>query len=178
MLLQGYLVKCFTHQPHAMNSIQDFLTVLAVWPFVGFGLSLVVPSKNERMLRRLAFGTVLSHGLLLLAFSALWARSGESMVNVPEIVLYQHGDYTFLIDLFFDHITLVYLLVAACIGSLVLFYSGFYMHRESGYKRFFNTLLFFYSGYVFLLCAGNFETLFIGWEFIGIASFCWLLFTG
>lgn len=159
-----------------MNSIQLFLTVLAVWPFAGFGLSLVIPTQNERMLRRLAFGTVLSHGLLLLAFAVVWARSGAFMVNVPEIVLYQHGDYTFLIDLFFDHITLVYMLVAACIGSLVLFYSGFYMHRESGYKRFFNTLLFFYSGYVFLLCAGNFETLFIGWEFIGIASFLLVAF--
>lgn len=154
MLLQGYLVKCFTHQPHAMNSIQDFLTVLAVWPFVGFGLSLVVPSKNERMLRRLAFGTVLSHGLLLLAFSALWARSGESMVNVPEIVLYQHGDYTFLIDLFFDHITLVYLLVSACIGSLVLFYSGFYMHRESGYKRFLTRYCFSIQGMFFCYALG------------------------
>ncbi|MFM8976494.1 MAG: hypothetical protein ACKOJE_00415, partial [Bacteroidota bacterium] len=73
-----------------MNSIQLFLTVLAVWPFAGFGLSLVIPTQNERMLRRLAFGTVLSHGLLLLAFAVVWARSGAFMVNVPEIVLYQH----------------------------------------------------------------------------------------
>ena len=149
-----------------MQSLHLLFTALVVWPFLGFGLSLMIPERYEGLLRRISFGTVLMHGILLLLFAQSWLQSGASMVNLPEMVLYRHADYVFLIDLFFDRITLVYLVVGSFIAALVLFYSGRYMHRETGYKRFFNTLLFFYAGYVFLLCAGNFETLFIGWACI------------
>ena len=159
-----------------MQPLHLLFTALVVWPFLGFGLSLMIPERFEGLLRRISFGTVLMHGILLLLFAQSWLQSGASMVNLPEMVLYRHADYVFLIDLFFDHITLVYLVVGSFIAALVLFYSGRYMHRETGYKRFFNTLLFFYAGYVFLLCAGNFETLFIGWEFIGLASFLLVAF--
>ena len=50
------------------------------------------------------------------------------------------------------------------------------MHRESGYKRFFSTILFFYLGYNFTILSGNFETLFIGWEVLGISSFLLIAF--
>jgi NADH:ubiquinone oxidoreductase subunit 5 (subunit L)/multisubunit Na+/H+ antiporter MnhA subunit len=45
------------------------------------------------------------------------------------------------------------------------------MHREPGYKRFFNNTLLFYLGLNLILLAGNFETLFVGWEIIGASSF-------
>ena len=159
-----------------MRFLHLLFTTLVVWPFVGFGLSLLIPDRFETLLRRISSGTVLVHMGLILIFAQVWIQSGAVMVNLPELVLYRHADYVFLIDLFFDHITLVYLSVGSIIASLVIFYSGHYMHRESGYKRFFNTLLFFYAGYSFLLCAGNFETLFIGWEFIGLASFLLVAF--
>ena len=50
------------------------------------------------------------------------------------------------------------------------------MHRESGYKRFFNTILFFYLGYNIAIFSGNLETLFIGWEILGISSFLLIAF--
>ena len=45
-----------------------------------------------------------------------------------------------------------------------------------GYKRFFNTLLFFYSGFILIIFSGNLETLFIGWEILGISSFLLIAF--
>ena len=50
------------------------------------------------------------------------------------------------------------------------------MHRESGYKRFFYTILFFYAGYTLAVFAGNLETLFIGWEILGLTSFLLVAF--
>jgi NADH:ubiquinone oxidoreductase subunit 5 (subunit L)/multisubunit Na+/H+ antiporter MnhA subunit len=47
---------------------------------------------------------------------------------------------------------------------------------EPGYSRFFNTLLFFNLGYTLTVLSGNFETLFIGWEFLGISSFLLVAF--
>jgi NADH:ubiquinone oxidoreductase subunit 5 (subunit L)/multisubunit Na+/H+ antiporter MnhA subunit len=50
------------------------------------------------------------------------------------------------------------------------------MHRDQGYKRFFNTILLFAAGYNFIILSGNFETLFIGWEIKGLCSFLLIAF--
>ena len=50
------------------------------------------------------------------------------------------------------------------------------MHRDSGFKRFFSTLLLFFFAYSLIIFSGNFETLFIGWEFLGITSFLLIVF--
>jgi len=50
------------------------------------------------------------------------------------------------------------------------------MHRDEGYKRFFNLILLFGAGYNFIILAGNFETLFIGWEIKGLCSFLLIAF--
>jgi NADH:ubiquinone oxidoreductase subunit 5 (subunit L)/multisubunit Na+/H+ antiporter MnhA subunit len=50
------------------------------------------------------------------------------------------------------------------------------LHRESGYKRFFNTLLLFFFGYNLVIFSGNLETLFTGWEVLGISSFLLIAF--
>jgi len=50
------------------------------------------------------------------------------------------------------------------------------MHRDEGFKRFFNTILLFALGYNIIIFSGNFETLFIGWEIIGLSSFLLIAF--
>ena len=81
------------------------------------------------------------------------------------------SNYEFFVDLYFDKVSAVYLVVGAVLTFLVTIYSRYYLHRERGYKRFFVTILFFYLGYNITILAGNFETLFIGWELLGTSSF-------
>ena len=83
---------------------------------------------------------------------------------------------SFFIDFDFDKITAVYTFVGSFLTFLVTLYSRAYMHRESGYKRFFNTILFFYFGYNVIIFSGNLETLFIGWEILGVSSFLLIAF--
>ena len=45
------------------------------------------------------------------------------------------------------------------------------MHNEKGYRRFFSNILVFFFGYNIIIMAGNFETLFLGWEVLGVSSF-------
>ena len=59
---------------------------------------------------------------------------------------------------------------------LITVYSRYYLHRETGYKRFFNTVWFFYLGYNLVVFSGNLETLFVGWEVLGISSFLLISF--
>lgn len=156
--------------------MQFILPIFIMIPLLGFVVSLFIPGKRENTLSRLAFGTA---GLSLLAailFTLWWAIEGFPSLNVKEIVLFKAEGYEFFVDLFFDKVTAVYLLVGALLTFMITIYSRYYLHRETGYKRFFNTILFFYTGYNLTVCSGNFETLFIGWEVLGISSFLLIAF--
>ena len=159
-----------------MNSNNIILTTALLWPFAGFAVSLLVPSRAEKGLAQWAFTTLISHAAMLLALSVSWFGQSEPALQLREITLYRHDDYGFFIDVYFDYISATFLWTGTLIAGMVVYYSGFYMHREWGYKRFFNTLLFFYAAYVFVILAGNFETLFLGWEFIGLSSFLLVAF--
>jgi NADH:ubiquinone oxidoreductase subunit 5 (subunit L)/multisubunit Na+/H+ antiporter MnhA subunit len=95
---------------------------------------------------------------------------------MKEFSVYQASNYDFFIDFYFDKITLVYLILGSMITFVITIYSRYYLHREDGYKRFFNTILFFYLGFNIIIFSGNVETLFIGWEILGLSSFLLIAF--
>ncbi len=159
-----------------MNLFDLGIQLLLLIPSMGFLLSLLIPGRNEKLLSGMAFGTTVSNLILFVIFSVVWIFKGTPTVNIEEISLYKNNDYEFLIDFLFDEITAVYLLVGTLITFLITAYSKLYLHREEGYKRFFNTIHFFYLGYMITVLAGNFETLFIGWEIIGLSSFLLISF--
>jgi NADH-quinone oxidoreductase subunit L len=156
--------------------MESFLHLFLALPILGFVISLVIPARNESALSKVAFAAVGLSLLSIMVFIAAWAMGGFHSYNVQDLSLYKTPDYDFFIDFYFDKITAVYLFVGAILTFMVTIYSRYYLHRESGYKRFFNTILFFYTGYNLVVMSGNFETLFIGWEILGISSFLLIAF--
>lgn len=153
------------------NFLIQALPFVFLVPFAGFILSLFFSRTNEKGISRTAIFTASLQLILAVAITAAWFMNGTEDISVAEIVLYQMHGYEFLIDLYLDALTVTYMLVGAIISLLVIVYSSFYMHQEWGYRRFFSTVLFFIMGYNATIIAGNFETLFIGWETLGISSF-------
>ena len=153
-----------------------FLQFFVLIPALGFLISLLVPDKSERLLSWAATATVGIQMLVGIPFVFFWVFQNHPNLNLADIVLYENNEYQFLIDFYFDKITATYFLVGSSLSFLVILYSRYYMHRETGYKRFFNTILFFYMGYTITVFSGNFETLFIGWEILGISSFLLIAF--
>lgn len=145
-------------------------------PLVGFIVSLIIPESRESLLSKVAFYTAGLNLLSILVLLILWGIEGFGAINLKEFVLYRNPNFVFLIDFFFDRVGAVYVTVGALLTFLITFYSRYYLHREPGYKRFFNTVLFFYIGFNITVLAGNFETLFIGWEILGISSFLLIAF--
>lgn len=143
---------------------------------IGFGVSLILPAKSETLISRTAFVSVGAHLALLTGFLIVWFFHGAPVLSKKDVVLFHTQDYEFFIDLYFDKITATYLLVGSVLTFLVTVYSRHYLHRESGYKRFFSTVLFFFAGFNITVSAGNLETLFIGWEILGISSFLLIAF--
>lgn len=151
-----------------MNSLVHFFVLI---PFLGFFLQLFWKSNNEKAISKTSVATVLIQLLGMLVFTIVWIWSGEDSLDQPDFILYASEEYSFLIDFYFDKITATYALVGSILIFLVTQYSSIYMHREEGYKRFFSNLQFFFLGYNITIFAGNFETLFIGWEILGVSSF-------
>ena len=151
--------------------MENLILFFILIPITGFVASLIAPAKNERLISFIAFGTT---GLTLISitcFTIIWMFNGAPSININEINLYSAHGYDFFIDLYFDKVTAVYLLFSSVLAYLIAVYSRYYMHRESGFKRFFNTKLLFITGINTIVLSGNFETLFIGWEILGLSSF-------
>jgi NADH-quinone oxidoreductase subunit L len=156
-----------------MASIIQFFIFI---PLLGLIISLFIPNKKETSLSWVAFLTVGINLFSLSIFVIYWLFNQYPILNLKEVTIFESKEYEFLLDLYFDKITVVYLLVGSFITFLITIYSRYYLHREGGYKRFFNTILFFYLGYNIAILSGNFETLFIGWEILGICSFLLISF--
>ena len=153
-----------------------FLHLFILIPFSGFVLSLLIPKKKESIISSVAFTTIAIHAIGFLVFLIGWLISGAIPVNVKDITLYSTTGYEFYLDFCFDKVTATYAATGTILTFLVTIYSRYYMHREDGYKRFFNTILLFYLGYNITIFSGNIETLFIGWEILGICSFLLIAF--
>lgn len=156
-----------------MNELLQYFILL---PFLGFIISLFLPESKEKAISWTAFGTVFLQLVGLVAFIIFWIIDGAKDLNLVELSVLKTAHYEFFIDFYFDQISAVYLFIGALLTSMITTYSRYYLHREKGYKRFFNTVLFFFFGYNLAILSGNFETLFIGWEIIGISSFLLIAF--
>ncbi|NDA98821.1 MAG: hypothetical protein EBY31_06435, partial [Flavobacteriia bacterium] len=156
--------------------MEKFIHLFILLPIVAFIISVMIPKIQEGLLSRVAFVSVGVQFLAALLFLIFWFEKGVPHLNLKEFSIYKAYNYDFFIDFYVDRITLVYLFLGSLITFVITVYSRYYLHREEGYKRFFNTILFFYSGYNIIIFAGNIETLFIGWEILGISSFLLIAF--
>ncbi|MGG7665551.1 proton-conducting transporter membrane subunit [Dyadobacter sp. BHUBP1] len=153
-----------------------FIIALLAVPLAGFLVCLAVPAKNERLISEVVQLTTFMQLVSSLAFVFLWIMSDNAVVTFNSAALFKSGHYEYSLNFLFDKITSVFLVTGTILTFLVTTYSRRYLHREQGYKRYFYTLLLFYVGYNTSILSGNFETLFIGWEILGITSFLLISF--
>ncbi|MCF8257669.1 MAG: hypothetical protein K9J06_08955 [Flavobacteriales bacterium] len=156
--------------------MEHLLYIFLLIPALGTLLSLLIPGRSEKWLSRNAIFTTGLQLVGAVALIALWAWKGSPDLNIKELVIYRTKGYEFYLDFYFDRITAVYLTVGALLTFIIAVYSRTYLHREAGYKRFFNTILFFFFGYNTVIFSGNLETMFVGWEVLGISSFLLIAF--
>jgi len=153
-----------------------FIHFFILLPFFGFIISMMIPAEEENLLSRFSFFVVGLHMLGALAFILYWLFTGSPTLDIKDVVIFNSPGYEFFIDFSFDKITAVYLFVGCILTFLITTYSRYYLHREDGYRRFFNAILSFYVGFNIVIFSGNMETLFIGWEVLGISSFLLIAF--
>ncbi len=152
------------------------LSLFILLPLLFFFVSLFFKNKQEKPLSLIVLFTTAIYVIAAITLAIIWAVNNFQPVNEKLVTIYRTDGFAFVLQFYYDRISAVYSIVGALIFFLVASFSRYYMHRDEGFKRFFNTLLFFLTGYNLIIFSGNFETLFIGWEAIGLSSFLLIAF--
>ena len=156
--------------------MEKLLQLFIFLPLFGFLLSFTFANKQEKIISAIAYSSIGIFLIGIICFTSFWLFSGMPILHHKHFVFYKEENIEIFLDFYFDKITAVYAVLGGLITFFVAIFSKYYLHRDSGFKRFFNTLLLFFFGYNITVFAGNFETLFIGWEFLGITSFLLIAF--
>ena len=93
-------------------------------------------------------------GPQLLSYGA-WSASHEGAIAIEFLV---------------DRLSLAFAALSTAIVGIVAAFSNRYLHRESGFDRYFVLLAMFVTGMLLVALAGNVAVLFVGWELIGLSS--------
>lgn len=156
--------------------MNQLLIIFILIPFLAFLATLVLQNQSETPIAYIVRFTKVLYIAVALLFCGWWVANGLVPISHKFATLYETDHFVFAIHLYYDEITAVFSIVGALLFFLVATFSKYYMHRDQGYKRFFNTILLFATAYNFIILAGNFETLFIGWEIKGVCSFILIAF--
>ncbi|HET9327027.1 MAG TPA: proton-conducting transporter membrane subunit [Candidatus Eisenbacteria bacterium] len=119
---------------------------------------------------------MLSAGAMTLACAALLAAFAVHGVTGTGAKLLSYGAWStsreggIAIEFLVDRLSLAFAVLSTAITGVVSAFSNRYLHRESGYNRYFVLLAMFATGMLLIALAGNVAVLFIGWEFVGLSS--------
>lgn len=163
--------------PTAADGIFSLMWLVIALPLAGAAILLVggalFPKPMERWGHLL--GTALPMGsfvLSLLMFLQLLGRGEEErQVGQHLFTWFQAGDLTVEMELLYDPLTALFLLLITGVGSLIHVYSIGYMAHDERRRRFFGYLNLFVAAMLMLVMSANYVGLFLGWEGVGLASY-------
>ena len=149
------------------------LSALAAPPvaLAGLGLAwLLGVTVSETVTTRVA---VLATGLaasFTVVGASVGAWHGVFPLEVGPYTWFSVGHYSFDFVFRWDTVSLVMALGSTILSGLVVGFSVNYLHREQGVFRYFVLMLVFAAGMQWLVVAGSYEQLFLGWELVGLTS--------
>lgn len=163
------------------GGVFDLLWLVIALPALGAVLLLGVAPFLPPSLRATAdkhghlLGTAtaaLSFVLSLVLFVALLGRDAESrQVGQQLWTWFETGSLTVGMDLLYDPLAALFLLLITGVGSLIHVYAIGYMEHDPRRRRFFGYLNLFVAAMLMLVLSANFVGLFLGWEGVGLASY-------
>ncbi len=107
-----------------------------------------------------------------LMFVQLWGRDAEDRsISQHLFTWFETGDFTVGLDLLYDPLAALFLMLITGVGSLIHIYSIGYMEHDERRRRFFGYLNLFVAAMLMLILSANYLGLFLGWEGVGLASY-------
>jgi NAD(P)H-quinone oxidoreductase subunit 5 len=125
---------------------------------------------GERTTTRACQAAIALGLLAAVAILGLMLATARRHVAVPlgDWVAVPH--YHFSVGLVFDRLSVPFLILTFVLCGTIGAFTSRYLHREPGFNRFFVLYAVFLVGMVTTGVAGTIETLFTGWELVGLSS--------
>ena len=134
------------------------------------GASLLNRPLPERWTARLAAGSMALACAALSVALVVYGTTGTGTRLVSYGAWSASHEGGIAIEFLVDRLSLAFAVLSTVITGIVSAFSNRYLHRESGYNRYFVLLAMFVTGMLLVALAGNVAVLFIGWEFVGLSS--------
>jgi len=103
---------------------------------------------------------------------ALMLLSGTRNVSIElgNWVSIPQEHFRFHVRFVFDRLSVPFAILSFVLTGTIGAFANRYLHREPGYSRFFQLYALFLLGMTVASLAGTIETLFLGWELVGLSS--------
>jgi NAD(P)H-quinone oxidoreductase subunit 5 len=129
------------------------------------------PLGEDGMARWTTFCVVwgLLSSLAILA-AMLLTGSRHVPIELGDWVSIPQAHFHFRLKFVFDRLSVPFVVLTFFVVGTVGAFANRYLHREPGYGRFYVSFALFLLGMIVATLAGTIETLFVGWEFVGLSS--------
>ena len=146
--------------------------LLLTAPFVGAVLAYLLGKAK----RELSFWVAeVTGAILFLASLVLFFKYSNSVINI-DFTWIAYGDLKIPFGIYIDHLSIVMLLVATGLGFLDIHFAHDYMGEDPDQPRYYAKVLFFIGGMIILVITKDLVGAFVGWEFMGLASYLLISF--
>jgi len=157
--------------PLILQSSLFFLTMAPVLLLVALASLMIIPLRlPEHWIAFLVKTGVILPLISLAAIGLELILAGKPQITYAPFEMFTLGKFQFEISYFIDIKGISFTLLALSLAYTIAFFAQRYMHREPGYLRFFTLYSLFVAGMTMVTLAGTVETLFIGWEMVGLSS--------
>ncbi|MFY7874548.1 MAG: proton-conducting transporter membrane subunit, partial [Pirellula sp.] len=116
-----------------------------------------------------AVGMSLVSSLVVLVIM-LATGSRREFIDFGDMVAIHDVHFHFHMKFVFDRLSVPMVLLSLVLCGTVGTFGLSYLHRDAGFQRFFVCFAMFLTGMTFASLAGTIETLFLGWELVGLSS--------
>jgi len=152
----------------------EYAWLIPVFPFVAFLLIALLPKRTLGWEDGCGYGIAGAAGAFGISALVIWdVLNGQTLTaDAPRFTWLVIGDVTVTFGIWIDQLTALMLVVVSVVGTLVVIYSGGYMHEEGATRRrYYAEIMLFISVMYGLVLADNYLEMFIFWELVGLCSY-------
>jgi NADH-quinone oxidoreductase subunit L len=163
--------------PSTADGVFSLLWLIIGLPLAGAAIILIGGALAPRAVKGWAhlLGTALPIGSFLISltlFVSLLGRDEKDRQVVQHLYDWiQVGGLDVGMDLLYDPLSALFLMLITGVGSLIHIYSIGYMEHDERRPRFFGYLNLFVAAMLMLILSENYLGVFLGWEGVGLASY-------
>jgi len=141
------------------------LAALAIPALTGFRM-------EERTINRLTWLAVVSGLLAAICVLAGMLATGSRnvVIELGNWISLEEQQFHFHLKFVFDRLSVPFAILTFLLCGTIGAFTSRYLHREPGYLRFYISYALFMLGMIAATLAGTIETLFLGWELVGLSS--------